>query len=82
MTLNIFLTTVELVHNSLVQIFKKTYNGPFSWMGFNSLKAVEPRQGDSLLFSTNSPGTSGTHLIDLGRKKSLLNLDATSCFKN
>ena len=38
-------------------------------MGFNSLKATEPRQSDSLLllFTTQFPGFPGTHLIDLGR---------------
>ena len=37
--------------------------------GLNCLKATEPLQGDSLLFTTKSPGVSGTHLIDLGRMK-------------
>ena len=38
-------------------------------MGFNSLKATEPLQSDSLLllFTTQFPGFPGTHLIDLGR---------------
>ena len=30
------------------------------------LKATEPLRGDSLLFTTRSPGIPGTHLIDLG----------------
>ena len=37
---------------------------PFIWMGFNCLKATEPLQGDSLLFTTRSPRVLGTHLID------------------
>ena len=36
------------------------------WMGFNSLKATEPLQRDSLFFTTNSPGVPGTHFIDCG----------------
>ena len=43
--------------------------GPFLWMGFNSLKATEPLRQDSLLFTTQSPGVPGTHLIDIGRMK-------------
>ena len=30
------------------------------------LKATEPLRGDSLLFTTRSPGIPGTYLIDLG----------------
>ena len=45
--------------------------GLFLLMGFNSLKATEPLQSDSLLllFTTQFPGFPGTHLIDLGRMK-------------
>ena len=32
---------------------------PFLWMGFNSLKVVEPQQEDSLLSTTESPGIPG-----------------------
>ena len=38
--------------------------GPFLWMGLNSLKATQPLQEDSLLFSTQSPGVPGTYLIN------------------
>ena len=38
-------------------------------MGFNYLKAAKPLQGDSLLFTTQSPGLSGTHLVALRRIK-------------
>ena len=34
--------------------------------GFNCLQATESLRGDSLLFTTKSPGVSGVHLIDLG----------------
>ena len=34
-------------------------------MGFNYLKATEPLQGVSLLFSTYVPGVPRTHLINL-----------------
>ena len=48
---------------------KKKLYGPFLWIGFNCLKATEPLRGESLLFTIQSPGFSGTHLIDLGRMK-------------
>ena len=38
-------------------------------MGFNFLKVIKPLRGDSLLFTTQSPGVPGTHLIDLRRMK-------------
>ena len=38
-------------------------------MGFNFLEATEPLKGDSLLFTTLSPGVPGAHLIDLERMK-------------
>ena len=31
---------------------KKNFYDLFLWMGFNGLKATEPLQGDSLLFTT------------------------------
>ena len=36
----------------------------FLWMGFNCLKAIELLRGGSLLFTTQSLGVSGTHLIN------------------
>ena len=36
-------------------------------MGFNCFKATEPLRGGSLLFTTQSPGVTGTNVIDLGR---------------
>ena len=48
---------------------KKKLYGPFLWMGFNCLKAVESLRGSSLLFTANSPEIPGTHIIDLGRMK-------------
>ena len=38
-------------------------------MGFYCLKATNPLREDSLLFTTQSPGFPGTHLIDLVRMK-------------
>ena len=42
---------------------------PFLWMGPNCLKDIEPLRGDSLLFTTQSPGVPGTHLISFGGRK-------------
>ena len=47
----------------------------FLWMGFNCLKATEPLRGDSLFFTTQSPGSPGTHLINFDGMKSWNNLD-------
>ena len=58
---------------------KKRY-GPFLWMGFNWLKATEPLQGDSLLFTTKSPEIPGTHLINLRRMKGWIGYAATQWF--
>ena len=38
--------------------------------GVNCLKATEPLQGDSLLFTTQSPGVPVTHLINFNGMKS------------
>ena len=52
--------------------------GPFSWMGFNCLKATEPLRGGSLLLTTKSPGVPGTnYLTDLGRMKGWVVFRAT-----
>ena len=48
---------------------KQKLYGPFSWMGFNCLKATEPLRGGSLPFTTKLPEILGTHLIDLRRMK-------------
>ena len=50
-------------------------------MVFNCLKATEPLWGDSLLFTTKSPGVPGTHLIDLGMMKGELNLEPPDGFE-
>ena len=42
---------------------------PFLWMGFNCLKATEPRRGSSFLFTAKFTEIPGTNLIDLGRMK-------------
>ena len=38
-------------------------------MGFKYAKVTEPQRGDSILFTTKSPGVPGTHFIDLGKIK-------------
>ena len=44
------------------------------------VKATEPLQGDTLLFTTKSPGVPGDHLIDFGRMKGRVDLEATQWF--
>ena len=41
----------------------------------------EPLQGNCLLIAMKSPGIPGTHLINLGRMKSLEELGATKWFQ-
>ena len=53
---------------------------PFLSMGFNCLKASEPLQGGSLLFTTQGPGVPGTHLINLGRMKEWVELGTAQRF--
>ena len=53
----------------------KKIDGHFLWMGFNSLKATEPLQGDSSsLFTTKSPEVLGSYWIDLEGLKCWVNL--------
>ena len=54
---------------------KRKLYAPFIWIGFDW--GCRVLQGDSLLFTTNSPGSPGTHLIDLGRMKGWVNLGVT-----
>ena len=54
--------------NKEIILHEKLY-GPFLWLGFNCLKATEPLRGESFLFTTQSPGVPGTHLMDLGKMK-------------
>ena len=49
-------------------------------MGSNYLKATEPLLGGSLIFTSQSPENPGTHLIDLGRMKRWVDLEATRVF--
>ena len=55
--------------------------GPFLWMGFKFLKATESLWGDSLLFTTQSPGIPGTRLINLSGMKGWNNLDLEGTFQ-
>ena len=64
----------------IISCSKKKLYGPFLWMGFNCLKDTEPLWRKSLLFTTKSPGVLATHLIDLGRMKSWVDLKATQRF--
>ena len=41
----------------------------FLWMGFTCLKATEPLQGDSFLFTIHSPVFPGNHLINFNWMK-------------
>ena len=59
---------------------KNIFYSSFLWLGFNCIKATEPLRGDSLLFTTRSPGVPGTYLIDLGRMKGWVDLGATWWF--
>ena len=59
------IVSVSHVYFKLFTFKKKLYN-PFLWMGFNCLKIKKPLQRDSLLFTTQSPGLLGTHLVGLG----------------
>ena len=54
---------IKLVHSFTIVILflKKNLYGPFLWMGFNCLKAIEPLRGGSLLFTTKFPEIPGTH---------------------
>ena len=49
--------------SSIVSNKKKLYD-TFFWMGFNCLNATGSLQGDSLLLTSKSPGSPGTHLIE------------------
>lgn len=49
----------------------------FLWIGFNCLMDAELLRGDSLHLTTQSPTVPGTHLIDLGRVKDLIDLEAS-----
>ena len=76
----VFLQHSPLLWIIFIQMKKKLY-GPFSGMWFNCLKATEPLWGDSLLFTTKSPGVSGTHFIDGVRMKGWVDLESPSGFK-
>ena len=52
---------------------------PFYGWG-STASRLEPLQRGSLLFTTKFPEIPGTHLIDIGRMKSCVNLGATQWF--
>ena len=49
-------------------------------MGFNCLKVTKPLRGGSLLFTTQSSGVPGTHLINPATMKGSVDLRATQQF--
>ena len=51
------------------------FYGSFLWIEFNYLKDTESLPGDSLFFTIQLPGVSGTHLINFSRMKCWNNLD-------
>ena len=70
---------LELFHS--VGKLLKFFFGLFLLMGFNCLKATEPLQGNSLLFTTKFLKISGTHLIDLERCNAELTLESVIDFE-
>ena len=50
------------------ELHKKNFLAPFYGWG-SIVSRLQPLRGDSLLFTTKSPGSPGTHLIDPGRMK-------------
>ena len=47
----------------------------FLWLGFNCIKATEPLRWDILLFTTQSPGVRGNHLINFYLMKDWNDID-------
>ena len=66
---------------SLIQAEKLKLYSPFLWIGFNCINATEPLRGDNLLSTIKSRGSSGTHLIDIGRVKAHLTMELPSSFE-
>ena len=52
---------------------------PFYGWG-SSTSRLEPVRGGNLIFTIKSPEIPGTHFIDLGRMKGLVDLGATQWF--
>ena len=73
------LFTINIIKKSQHYINKKLY-GLFLWMGLNYLKATEPLQEGSLLFTSKFPEISRTHLIDIGKMKDRVDLGAIQWF--
>ena len=55
----------------IIDSYFKNFVAPFYGLdvGQNCFKTTEPLRGDSLPFTTKSPGVPGTHLTDFGRMK-------------
>ena len=54
---------------------------PFYGLG-STASSLEPLRGDSLLFTTKSPGIPGTHFMELGRMKVWVYLGVPSGFEH
>ena len=52
----------------------------YGWDSCLKVKAKKPLQGGTLLFNTKIPEIPGTHLINLGRMKNWVDLEATHWF--
>ena len=55
---------------------KKIFMAPFYGWGLTASR-LDPTRGRSLLFTTKFPEVPGTHFIDLGRMKGLVDLGTT-----
>ena len=55
---------------------KKNFMAPFYGWGLTASR-LDPTRGRSLLFTTKFPEVPGTHFIDLGRMKGLVDLGTT-----
>ena len=79
---------VVIIYQEIISTFtrfirkhkKKLYGPFFLWLGFTCLKAIQPLQGDSLLFTIQFPEIPGTRFIDLGRMKGWVDLGTTQWF--
>ena len=70
----------NFITNKLITADDKKFYGPFLWMGFNCLKATEPLQRGSLLFTAKFPEIPGCHLIDLRKMKGWVHLGPAQWF--
>ena len=67
--------TIFYSHILYEKTFKKLCGPFFGWR--STASRLEPLQGGSLRFTPNFPEIPGTHFIDLGRIKDLVDLETT-----